>query len=236
MAAERDAAGRTVVLSPHLDDAVLSVGATLAGLARRGIRVDVVTVLAGDPGSEAAAGEWDRRAGFRTEGDAARRRREEDRRACLRIGAVPVWLPHAFRGPKPPDEELVWSELAAALGDAETVLVPGFPLRHDEHRWVHRLALSRLAAGTRIALYAEQPYVRWSAAAPPPSFERVESGLRDRLAKARATACYASQLPLLGRGGWLAAVRELRRAGDELATAAEDAARWEDAAATARSR
>jgi LmbE family N-acetylglucosaminyl deacetylase len=215
----RDEPGRTVVLSPHLDDAVLSLGAMVAGLTRTGTRVDVVTVLAGDPGSDAVPSEWDRRAGFATAGEAARARREEDRRACRLVGATPVWLTHAFRDGEPPDEELVWGQLAETLEGAGRVLVPGTPLEHPEHAWVHRLVVARAAPGTSIALYAEQPYLRWSAAVAPPEFERVRSGLRDRLAKSRATACYASQLPLLGRGSRLAMLRELRRAGDELATA-----------------
>ena len=40
-----------------------------------------------------AAGGWDRRGGFATEGESARARREEDRRACAVLGATPVWLP-----------------------------------------------------------------------------------------------------------------------------------------------
>src|SRR5213080_853986 len=85
--------GRVVVVSPHLDDAVLSLGAALARAARRGGAVTVLTVLAGDPASETPAGEWDSQAGFATAGEAARARREEDRRACALLGVEPVWLP-----------------------------------------------------------------------------------------------------------------------------------------------
>src|SRR5919109_2160206 len=75
--------GKVVVLSPHLDDAVLSIGAGIrraTRLSRAG--VTTVTVMGCDPHSHAPAGFWDRQSGFRTEGEAARRRREEDRRAC----------------------------------------------------------------------------------------------------------------------------------------------------------
>jgi LmbE family N-acetylglucosaminyl deacetylase len=209
-------AERIVVLSPHLDDAVLSVGALLAGRARDGARVTVVTVLAGDPGSEEPASDWDARAGFPTAGAAARARREEDRRACSRIGAEPVWLGHAFRGDEPPDEAAARDDVAAAVAGADAVLVPGFPLEHPEHAWLHGLVRSHDDTGLPISFYAEQPYVRWSGARPPEAFAPVRPALRDRAAKARAVACYASQLELLGRGGRLAVLHELRRAGDEL--------------------
>src|SRR2546423_11731536 len=83
--------GRVVVLSPHLDDAVFSVGAALAHAARHGADVLVITVLAGDPESSVPAGRWDGAAGYRTEGEAAAKRREEDARACARIGARTAW-------------------------------------------------------------------------------------------------------------------------------------------------
>ena len=58
------ASERIVVVSPHLDDGVLSLGASMASWSRRGARVELLTVLAGDPGSEVATGGWDGRAGF----------------------------------------------------------------------------------------------------------------------------------------------------------------------------
>src|SRR5262249_8239648 len=82
---------RVVVVSPHLDDAVLSLGAAIACTAR-GRSVEVLHVFGGDPESDAPAGGWDRRGGFRTEGEATRARREEDRRACAVLGASPAWL------------------------------------------------------------------------------------------------------------------------------------------------
>jgi LmbE family N-acetylglucosaminyl deacetylase len=87
------AAGQLVVVSPHLDDAVLSLGAAIASWTRLGRAVTVLTVLACDPSSPARAGGWDRRAGFATEGEAARVRREEDEEACTLLGAAPRWLP-----------------------------------------------------------------------------------------------------------------------------------------------
>lgn len=43
---------RVLAVSPHLDDAALSVGATLANLAAHGTDVQVVTLFAGVPDEE----------------------------------------------------------------------------------------------------------------------------------------------------------------------------------------
>ena len=63
-----------VVVSPHSDDGVLSLGASMTRWARSGRGVKLLTVLALDPGSDAPTEGWDRRAGFMTEGEAARAR------------------------------------------------------------------------------------------------------------------------------------------------------------------
>src|SRR5687767_13979372 len=86
--------GRKVaVISSHLDDAILSLGATIAGWTCRGRRVIVVTVLANDPDSPGGPSSWDQSAGFTTSKEAAQSRRGEDARACAILGADPEWLP-----------------------------------------------------------------------------------------------------------------------------------------------
>ncbi len=87
---------RLVILSPHLDDAALSLGATIAYASEVGLAVTVLTVLAGDPDSEEPAGTWDTICGFATAGEAARVRRAEDANACEILGAEPMWLPFAY--------------------------------------------------------------------------------------------------------------------------------------------
>nr|MBA3401482.1 PIG-L family deacetylase [Actinomycetota bacterium] len=77
---------RIVVVSPHSDDGVLSLGAAMASWARRGAQVELLTVFALDPSSDAPAGGWDGRAGFSTEGEAAVGRRAEDTAACAILG------------------------------------------------------------------------------------------------------------------------------------------------------
>lgn len=80
---------RIVVVSPHLDDAVL--GATGLLLAHPGSVV--VTVCAGAPAQYPdPPTEWDRRGGFVAGDDVLGMRREEDRAALDLLGATPVWL------------------------------------------------------------------------------------------------------------------------------------------------
>lgn len=204
---------RIVVVSPHLDDGVLSLGASMASWSRAGTRVELLTVLACDPESTAAAGGWDRRGGFATEGESARARRDEDRRACALLGATPVWLPFgSVDYDRHGDEDGVRRAVAAAAAGASTLLLPGFPLSHPDHDWLVRTLATELDA-PRTALYAEQPYTRRAGVEPSltdrpaetfggRAFAPVATGVRDRLAKWRAIRCYRSQLPLLAmRGG-----------------------------------
>jgi LmbE family N-acetylglucosaminyl deacetylase len=205
---------RVVVVSPHLDDGVLSLGASMASWARRGAAVELLTVLACDPASEAPAGGWDRRGGFETEGASARARRDEDRRACALVGARPVWLPFgSVDYDRHGDEKDVREAVLRALEGADILLLPGFPLSHPDHEWLVRTLVSDFKSDTscgigRIGLYAEQPYTRRVGGQPHvpafladlvgrAAFEPVRAPLRDRLAKWRAIRCYASQLPLL---------------------------------------
>lgn len=203
--------GRIVVVSPHLDDGVLSLGAAMAAWRRSGAAVELLTVLGCDPSSDAPAGGWDRRAGYATEGESALARREEDRHACALLGATPTWLPYgSVDYERHGDEEEVREAVATALAGADAVLLPGFPLSHPDHEWLVRVLLARPPRGARLGLYAEQPYARrdgGQVAAPgwlaetlggSPTFAPVRAAARDRLAKWRAIRAYRSQLPLLG--------------------------------------
>ena len=211
---------RLVALSPHLDDAALSIGATLHRLARAGAEVTVLTVMAGDPSSSEAPSPWDANAGFKTSGDAAVARRAEDERACAVLGVRPVWLPFTDGSYSSPGvEERASSAIGSAIADAERVLVPGFPLEHPDHVWLTRLALTRLAPGPRIGLYREQPYALRKLGRPrvvegmrdllsdAPRWRVARCSARDRRAKLRACRAYVSQRPLLRSGERLALTR-----------------------------
>jgi LmbE family N-acetylglucosaminyl deacetylase len=220
---------RIVVVSPHLDDGVLSLGASIASWARAGATVELLTVLACDPDSEAPAGGWDRRGGFATEGQSARARREEDRRACALIGATPTWLPFgSVDYERHGDEEDVRRAVEDAVAGSDVVLLPGFPLTHPDHEWLVRaIGADDVAARGRLGLYAEQPYTRREGGEPqvaawvagvvgdPSVFAPVRARLRDRLAKWRAIRRYRSQLRLLGMH------RSVRRGAHRYALAPE---------------
>jgi LmbE family N-acetylglucosaminyl deacetylase len=198
--------GRVTVVSPHLDDAVLSLGAAIARWTRGGAAVDVVTVFAGDTESTRPASKWDRRAGFETEGSAVRARREEDWLACSLVGAQPVWLPLAEAAYEAAhDAAAVRSALSQAVAGADAVLLPGPPLDHPDHAWLAALPPGDDWRG-RIGVYLAQPYAfraagraeASSAGQDEPRWQHVRVGARDRRAKWRAARAYRSQLPLLG--------------------------------------
>ncbi len=212
---------RVVVVSPHLDDAVLSLGAAMATWARAGARVELLTVLACDPDSTAPAGGWDARGGFASEGDSARARREEDASACTALGVAPMWLPFgSVDYERHASNEEVLEAVRDAVGEDSLVLLPGFPLSHPDHSWLVDLVAPALE-GTRTGLYAEQPYTTRLAEAPQRAarqdgapFARVDVTTAARIAKWSAIRAYRSQLPLL-------ALRGLSRGPHRLALASE---------------
>lgn len=228
-------AERTAVLSAHLDDAVLSLGAAIARATEEGAEVRIVTVLAGDPLSDAAAGSWDRASGFRTAAAAAQARRQEDLRACRIVGALPVWLPFGdlTYGRQASDDE-IWAAVVGAVEGVELVLVPGFPLAHPDHAWLAALALARRASLPPCALYEEQPYAYHAGfpapAEPPPEirarlpgpliWQGLRTRSRHRRAKRRAMRAYGSQLRGLSTErslAWRITSAERRHRGERVA-------------------
>lgn len=176
----------------------MSLGAAMARWVRAGRHVELLTVLALDPESDAPTVGWDRRAGFATEGEAARARRDEDRAACAVLGVAARWLPFgSVDFERHGDDEEIWEAVSRRVRGAGVVLVPGSPLAHPDHAWLSSLLAERIAHEP-VALYAEQPYTAREGSAP---FARVGAGTRDRLVKWRAIRAYRSQLPLLGMQG-----------------------------------
>jgi len=200
-----------VVVSPHLDDGVLSCGQLLA--ARRS--AFVVTVMAGVPAECQPPSEWDRRSGFGSAPTAIRARRYEDAVALSSLDAGWMWLEYL-------DAQYNWGrptviELADALDGAvpqEAELLGPLGLREDDHRLTgaafEEVAQRRLRRGQRCAVYADEPYHRLDrgASARARLRELREHGLRAtrrrsanptgrRAAKARALAAYRSQIGAL---------------------------------------
>ncbi len=203
-----------MVVSPHLDDAVLSLGATAAHARDAGAQLEILTVFGYDPNSSVAAGPWDAKSGFRTEGEAASRRRVEDQAACAALGAQPRWLdfgaePYLRNG----SDDEIWSAVAAVVGGADTVLLPGYPLQHPDHADLTRLLLRRPLGCNQLGLYAEQPYAFYEKCTPrgavmpeplqailakPPVWDGVPCEPGYRRAKLHAVRAYQSQLRSLG--------------------------------------
>ena len=207
---------RVVVVSPHFDDAVLSLGALIAQSVRAGVMFEVLTVFGGDPTSETPANPWDLASGFRTEGQAAIARREEDRSACASLQVTPVWLPFGAEAyDRRGSQEDIWTAVSKAAHGADCVLLPGYPLAHRDHAELTELLLRRGLSCRRTALYIEQPYsfyqrnIRMPPAkipalarvlSAPPVWTRLPVNRANRRAKIQAIKSYRSQLRQLGLG------------------------------------
>lgn len=224
---------RVLIVSPHLDDAVLSLGASAHAAARAGARVTILTVLAGDPESRRPAGSWDLASGYRSAGDAASGRREEDARACAIVGANPIWLPFSDdQYPRNGSDGEIRDCIAFEAIGAALVLVPGLPLVHADHRWLADLLLDGLDDGV-IASYVEQPYSALEGCPPsavdgwevsPLPFASVD-------AKSRACRAYPTQLSVLPSES-LSAIRivEARHGGEPIRFRSGDRDRFESIA------
>lgn len=156
------------VISPHLDDGVLSCTHLLR--ARPGSVV--VTVFDGGPPTVDPVTTWDVASGFAGGDDVTGVRRAEDARALADLGATGLHLgfwDHQYRTPtygyddfgEPVLEEAVIDAIDAVVGDRglTTWLVP-LGIEHPDHQMTHRAA--RQVAARRGTLdwviYEELPY------------------------------------------------------------------------------
>ena len=159
-----------IIMSPHFDDAVLSLGGLIATAPRRSI---VVTVFAGTP-AEGVVGRWDQRSGFKTASAAMHARALENEAALASLG-VPAggivnldFLDRQYR----PENEIVAEGLQAAIGEIVrqiteshagpvAVFAPASPW-HPDHRLVTdaivTLWRTRALNGAQTLLYQDQPY------------------------------------------------------------------------------
>jgi LmbE family N-acetylglucosaminyl deacetylase len=195
--------GSTVILSPHCDDAVLSLGASISSWVEAGRGVRVVTVFANDPRSSLPLSHWDRRAGFTTSSEAAQARHREDVEALEGLGVASVRLPFPdssnLYGPR--DAAAIVERLQHETAGASEILVPGFPLIHADHRWLADLMADQKEFDARIRFYVEQPYAWWNRQTKfnrMKVIDRAQLGPRHFYRKARAVRSYTSQVPLLG--------------------------------------
>ncbi len=182
-----------IVISPHLDDAVFSVGQTIAGKG-----ATVVTVFAGVPNA-AVVTSYDTSAGFAGSLDAMRARRLEDFTACAAIGATAVhgpFLDRPYRA-EPVDREQLADWLLAQVADAEVIVVP-LGIHHPDHLLMADLALNvALTTSAEILVYEELPYrVQYPQAAAQRARNYADLSHKTECGdeKRAAVACYRSQM------------------------------------------
>jgi LmbE family N-acetylglucosaminyl deacetylase len=149
---------RVAVVSPHLDDAVLSAWLVL----RRSPRARVITCFAGLPG-EAAVGNWDSVAGGSAGRSAVETRHMEDLRALARTDSEPVHLELLdvqYRGPLEEGglSQRLTSQLESHLRNAEEVWIPAGLGNHVDHVMARQAAIAATSGHNRRYLYADLPY------------------------------------------------------------------------------
>ncbi|WP_186781669.1 PIG-L deacetylase family protein [Streptomyces sp. CBG9] len=147
---------RTVVLSPHFDDAALSVAALVRRLPRP---LTVVTVFGGPPPEDSPVSWWDATCGFSSAAEAYACRRAEDARACALLEAEQILLPNPD-GPYGATGPLRGLDaLLAGLTADTTVLVP-LGTNQPDHERVRHQALAALDRpdAARTLVYADLPY------------------------------------------------------------------------------
>ena len=152
--------GPVLVISPHLDDAVLSCGQ----LIKSRHDTTIMTVLAGfPPGTHAG---WSgRTTGLPVARDANLKRREEDQRASHALGARTTWidLPAQEYGPAESPSERVLEirravVAAVAATEVRSVFLP-LGITHSDHVTVSDVALlAVLDSNLESYVYMDMPY------------------------------------------------------------------------------
>ncbi|MFN2556534.1 MAG: SAM-dependent methyltransferase [Nitriliruptorales bacterium] len=226
-----EAVVRRLVISPHLDDAVLSCWAALSS--GDTLAVTVATVFAGVPSADTPASDWDRAGGFADAAAAVTARLAEDEAALALAAAQFVhldFLGEAY-GSGPETRREIIDQLATLAQGFDEVWLPAALGGHGDHVLARDLALAA-TAGLRRTLYADLPYalgvetaqgsaVPWppidvldwpgnwfglpAAVSPPVLPTVVALDPATLAAKRRALACYGSQLaPLRAAfGQWI---------------------------------
>lgn len=216
---------RVLAVSPHLDDAALSVGATLADLTEQGADVHVVTLFAGTPTEplSAAARTFHTNCGLPEDASAVALRINEDHAAMGELGArvhhcefldaiyrrAPdgSWLcghDRAMFDDLPLDRDGLLDELSREISHILAAVVPDLVLTcsavgdHVDHR-LTRAAVLDAVSGTemRTLLWEDLPYAinRPPSTTTPPLTRTTPPEAWQR--KWRAIARYTTQVRML---------------------------------------
>jgi LmbE family N-acetylglucosaminyl deacetylase len=160
---EVDKPGHALVVSPHLDDAVLSAAHRI-----RPGATTVVTVFAGTPGPSIGVTSWDAYTGAADSATRMRERHGEDDEAMRRLGGVPAirldFLDSQYRETTEVDDAAVASTLADMIEsdiDIDAVWLPAGIGGHPDHVATRIAGLTAVADFEHLAvyLYADFPYV-----------------------------------------------------------------------------
>ena len=175
--------GPLLLVSPHLDDAVLSCAALIARLEP----LDVLTVAAGAP-DPPVQGWWDLETGFASSAESVPTRLREDETAFAGTSHRRTYLPllevqHQEGGRTPTDAHALSAAVTSWLaGERGTVALPAgagcrqsrisrrlarlagrepcSPPQHPDHLWVRDVVLHALAETDALPLlYEELPYL-----------------------------------------------------------------------------
>jgi LmbE family N-acetylglucosaminyl deacetylase len=220
-------AAPVLVLSPHLDDAVLDCWSVLT--APEQVEVVNVFALAPPPGTTS---DWDRIVGEPDSAALFAARIAEDERALALAGRTPHNLPFLElqyrRGRPVPPWAAIDREIARRIPAASRVLAPmTIGTVHPDHALLRGYALALARQGHAVSLYADVPYATvygwpawvtgaapvahldvdayWAASFGPTPVEPREGSvvrLDDEAAglKLAAMRAYATQFPSLDRG------------------------------------
>ncbi len=147
---------QAVILSPHLDDAVLSCWHLLSGRDD----VAVINVFAGTPPPGSGPTWWDRLSGATDSVLRMEERRAEDREAFAIAGRSAIdldFLDDQYEPTNQPIEAIV-SRLRELIDPRAVVYAPAALGEHRDHESVRNAALELAASGQRVRLYADHPH------------------------------------------------------------------------------
>jgi len=148
----------TLIVSPHLDDALLS--ATQVALSSPST---VATVFAGPPPAEVKLTEWDLLTGATSSYERYQERLIEDERANAVVGSRPVHLafPEVQFRESPLDVAGCTAELAVLVAEADAVWLPTGVGGHPDHLLARKLALAALPDEScpPVGFYGDFPYI-----------------------------------------------------------------------------
>jgi LmbE family N-acetylglucosaminyl deacetylase len=145
-----------VILSPHLDDAVLSCWHLLSGPGE----VTVINVFAGSPPPGSRVSWWDRLTGATDSAARMLERRAEDREAFEIAGRTATnleFLDEQYESEGQSDETIT-AALRELIDPDAVVYAPAALGDHADHEQVRTAALALAESGQQVFLYADHPH------------------------------------------------------------------------------